>query len=108
MGATHTVTDASFSADVLNSTKPVLVDFWAEWCGPCKAIAPVLEQLATEQAGKLSVAKLNVDDHGSIAERFGVMSIPTLILFKNGEIATKMVGARGKSHILDEISPHLS
>jgi len=103
-----TLTSSTFDETVNSSSTPILVDFWAEWCGPCKAIAPVLEQLATEQAGKLSVAKLNVDDHGAVAERFGVMSIPTLILFKDGEIATKMVGARGKSHILDEISPHLS
>ena len=102
------INSTNWQGEVVESDIPVLIDFWAEWCGPCKAIAPVLEQLATEQAGKLSIAKLNVDDHGSVAERFGVMSIPTLILFKDGEIATKMVGARGKSHILDEISPHLS
>lgn len=107
-GSVVTLTSSSFDETIRSSSIPVLVDFWAEWCGPCKAIAPVLEQLATEQTGKLSIAKLNVDDHGDVAERFGVMSIPTLILFKDGEIATKMVGARGKGHILDEISPHLS
>jgi len=107
-GAVVTLTSSSFDETIRSSSTPVLVDFWAEWCGPCKAVAPVLEQLATEQVGKLSVAKVNVDDHGDIAERFGVMSIPTLILFKDGQHVAKLVGARGKSQILDEISPHLS
>jgi thioredoxin 1 len=107
-GSVVNLTSSSFDETIGSSSTPVLVDFWADWCGPCKAIAPVLEQLATEQTGKLSIAKVNVDDHGDIAERFKVMSIPTLILFKDGKEVTKMVGARGKSHILDEISPHLS
>ena len=82
----------------------VLVDFWAEWCGPCKAIAPVLTEIAKEQAGVVTIAKLNVDDYGDIAQRFGVMSIPTLLVFNNGEMKKKMVGAKGKTQLLAEIA----
>jgi thioredoxin 1 len=102
-----TLTSDTFDEVVRGSDKPVLVDFWAEWCGPCKAIAPVLNEMATEQAGKLQIAKLNVDDHGDIAMRFSVMSIPTLILFKAGEPAKRLVGAKGKSQLMQEIAEFL-
>jgi thioredoxin 1 len=102
-----TLTDASFDEHVKGSDVPVLVDFWAEWCGPCKMIGPVLEEIATEQAGKLNVAKLNIDDNLDVTRRFDVMSIPTLILFKEGEPAARIVGAKGKAQLLQEISVHL-
>ena len=108
MGATAAVTDASFSDDVLKSTKPVLVDFWAEWCGPCKMIAPILGEIATEKAGQVTIAKLNVDDHGDIAQRFGVMSIPTLLIFKDGNLVKTMVGAKGKGQLLSELEEFLA
>ena len=102
-----TLTDATFDEEIKSSSEPVLVDFWAEWCGPCKMIAPVLEEIATEQAGKLEVAKLNIDDNLDITRRFDVMSIPTLILFKDGEPAARIVGAKGKGQLLQELAAHL-
>ncbi len=90
---TQKVTDADFTNEVLNSKTPVLVDFWAEWCGPCKAIAPVLEELSTELAGKVKIAKLNIDENPDTTIKYGVRSIPTMILFKNGEPADMKVGA---------------
>lgn len=98
--ATITLTDATFDEAVNSSVEPILVDFWAEWCGPCKAMEPTLEQIAAEQRGKLKVAKLNVDDSPRTAQRFSVMSIPTMILFRNGEIATKVVGAKPKAALM--------
>lgn len=102
-----TLTSANFDETIGGSDTPILVDFWAEWCGPCKAIAPVLAELATEQAGKLTVAKLNVDDYGDIAMRFNVMSIPTLIVFNKGEASKRLVGAVGKGKLLQELAEFL-
>ena len=102
-----TLSDASFDEHVKSSDIPVLVDFWAEWCGPCKMIAAVLEEIATEQAGKLNIAKLNIDDNLDVTRRFDVMSIPTLILFKGGEPAARIVGAKGKGQLLQELAAHL-
>ena len=101
------VSDATFDQDVLKSGNPVLVDFWAEWCGPCKMIAPILDEISQEQAGKIRIAKLNVDDSPGIAQRFGVMSIPTLIVFKDGEPTKRMVGAKGKGQLLEELADFL-
>ncbi len=97
------VTDGSFQQDVLNSAEPVVVDFWAEWCGPCHAIAPALEELATELDGKVTIAKLNIDENPQTAIRYGVRSIPTLIMFKNGEPMAMQVGAAPKSRLSDWI-----
>ncbi len=102
-----TLTDTNFNEEVKGSSEPVLVDFWAEWCGPCKMIAPILEEIATEQSGKIKVAKLNVDDAPATAQQFQVMSIPTLILFKDGEVQKRVVGARGKGQLLEEIAAFL-
>ena len=102
-----TLTDGTFDEQIGSAATPILVDFWAEWCGPCKMIAPVLEDIAKDQVGRVTIAKLNVDDNPEIARRFDVMSIPTLLLFKDGEVAHKMVGAKGKSQLLAEIEPHL-
>ena len=102
-----TLTSANFDETIRSSDTPILVDFWAEWCGPCKAIAPVLAEIATEQAGKITIAKLNVDDYGDIAMRFNVMSIPTLIVFNKGETAKRFVGAQGKGKLLQELAEFL-
>ncbi len=101
-------TDNAFDQDVLNSEVPVLVDFWAPWCGPCKAIAPILEELATELDGKVKIAKLNVDENPDIMMRYGVRSIPTLIMFKNGEPTAMQVGAVPKNRLSDWIRGALS
>ncbi|MDP7550880.1 MAG: thioredoxin [Acidimicrobiales bacterium] len=103
-GAITNLTDSTFDEEIGSASGPVLVDFWAEWCGPCKTIAPILEEIADEQAGSLSVAKVNVDDSPSLAQRFGVMSIPTLILFDSGEPARRLVGAKGKPQLLEELA----
>jgi thioredoxin 1 len=101
---THTVTDKSFAADVLQSAEPVVVDFWAPWCGPCKMIAPALEEIAGEMAGKVKIAKVNVDENQEIAAQYGIRSIPTLMLFKGGKLAATKVGAAQKSDLMKWIS----
>lgn len=101
--ASVAVTDANFDADVLGSSEPVVVDFWAEWCGPCRFIAPALEEIATEMGGKVKIAKLNVDENPDIMMRYGVRSIPTLILFKDGEPQAMQVGAVPKQKLSDWI-----
>jgi thioredoxin 1 len=106
MGTPNTikVTDASFERDVLQSTEPVVVDFWAEWCGPCRMIGPALEEISVEMAGKVKIAKVNVDENPGIASQFGIRSIPTMMLFKGGKLAAQKVGAAPKSELSRWIS----
>ena len=101
------VTDADFEERVLGSDSLVLVDFWAEWCVPCHMVSPVVEEIGRDKGEALQVAKLNIDDNPDVTRRFGVMSIPTLMLFKNGEEVARVVGARGKDALLKEIDPHV-
>lgn len=96
---TKVITDASFEADVLKSDKPVLVDFWAVWCGPCKMLSPLVDAVATEYADKLVVAKMNVDENPQTPQKFGIRGIPTLLLFKNGELAAQKVGAMSRAQL---------
>ena len=108
MGAgTKTVTDATFDNDVLGSDKPVLVDFWAEWCGPCKMVAPVLEEIASEHADKLMVAKVNIDENPEIARRYQIMSIPTISVFAGGEVVKSIVGAKPKAALLRDLEGYV-
>jgi thioredoxin 1 len=102
--ATQTVDTNNFEADVLKSSEPVVVDFWAEWCGPCKAIGPSLEEISDEMAGKVKIAKVNIDENPDIAAQYGVRSIPTLVLFKDGEPASMQVGAKPKNALVDWIN----
>jgi thioredoxin 1 len=102
------VTDQDFDERVLKSERPVLVDFWAEWCVPCHMVSPVVEEIGRDEAEKLEVVKVNIDDNPEVTRRFGIMSIPTLMLFKDGEAAARLVGARGKDALLREIDPHIA
>lgn len=97
------ITDANFQAEVLDSDVPVIVDFWAAWCGPCRMVAPIVEEIAGEYAGRVKVGKLNVDDNKETASKYGIMSIPTILLFENGNIAKQVVGALPKSALLKEL-----
>ena len=106
-GAITNLTETTFDEEVGATPEPVLVDFWAEWCGPCKLIAPILEEIAAEQAGSIRIAKVNVDEAPDLARRFEVMSIPTLILFDAGVPAKRMVGAKGKAQLLEELADYL-
>ena len=101
------VTDTTFQAEVLQAPLPVLVDYWAEWCGPCRMIAPILEEIAKEYAGRLTVTKLNVDENQQTPQKYGIRGIPTLMLFKNGNIEATKVGAVSKSQLTDFIDSHI-
>ena len=107
-GNTVTVTDATFADDVLGSDKPVLVDFWAEWCGPCKMVAPVLEEIAGQHGDKLTIAKLNIDENPQIAQQYQVMSIPTMSVFQGGKVVKTIVGAKPKSALLKDLADYIS
>ncbi len=102
------LTEQNFDEEIKGSDLPVLVDFWAEWCGPCKMIAPVLDDIAKDHPGKLRIAKLNIDEQLELSRRFDVMSIPTLILFKDGEAQLRIIGAKGKGQLLQELRPFLA
>jgi len=105
--ATKTVTDSTFDLDVLASDKPVLVDFWAEWCGPCKMVAPVLEEIASEHGDKITVAKVNIDENPEIARRYQIMSIPTMSVFAGGEVVKSIVGAKPKAALLRDLEGYV-
>jgi len=99
-----TLDDASFDEQVGGAETPLLIDFWAEWCGPCKMIVPILEDIAKEHAGSIQIAKLNVDENPNVARKYDVMSIPTLLLFQDGEVKKRLVGAKGKAQLLEELA----
>jgi len=107
-GAASPVTDTNFQSEVLSSEQPVLVDFWAEWCGPCKMVAPIVEEIASEQNGKLKVVKVDVDENPQTASQYGVMSIPTLMVFKGGQAVERLVGYMPKAKLMQVVQPHLS
>jgi thioredoxin 1 len=104
---TVTLTDANFATELANSETPILVDFWAEWCGPCKMIAPILDEIAAENTGKVRIGKLDIDANPAIAQQYGIQSIPTMILFKNGQPEATMIGAKPKASLLSELAPHI-
>ena len=103
-----TLSDATFDESVGGAETPIVVDFWAEWCGPCKMIAPVLEDIATEHTGRIQIVKLNVDDNPNVARRYDVMSIPTLLVFVDGEVKKRLVGAKGKAQLLEELAEYIA
>jgi len=108
MGELLTITEQNFDSEVVNSSLPVLIDFWAEWCGPCKMIGPMVKDVAEEYSGKLKVGKVNVDEFGTIAQKYRILSIPTLLFFKNGEVVSQMVGAAPKKELLRHIDKVLA
>jgi thioredoxin 1 len=104
VGATKVVTDSTFEQEVLKSDKPVVVDYWAEWCGPCRMVAPVLEEIATEHADKINVVKINIDENPLVAQRYAILQIPTLNVFSGGEVVKQVIGAKPKSALLRELA----
>jgi thioredoxin len=104
MGTTRAVTDATFESEVLKNSKPVIVDYWAEWCGPCRMIAPVLEEIASEYSEKIDVVKLNVDENPVVAQKYQILAIPTLNVFQNGEVVKQIKGAKPKSALLKDLA----
>jgi thioredoxin 1 len=104
MGATKVVTEATFDTEVLRNSKPVVVDYWAEWCGPCRMVSPVLEEIASEHSDKIDVVKLNIDENPAISQRYQIMAIPTMSVFQNGEVVKQIVGAKPKAALLRELA----
>lgn len=108
MGKALELTDATFEEEVLKSDQPVLVDFWATWCGPCRMVAPIVEELAGEYEGKLKVGKVDVDSNPQVSMNYGIRSIPSLLIFKNGEVVDTIVGAVPKAHLVKQVDPHVA